>query len=132
MRLKASALAGATVTLKLKSSDFKTRTRARSLGSPTQLAARIFAAGRDLLAHEVGATRYRLIGIGVSNLEDVEGDEFADLLDRRAAEAEHAVDRLRSKFGRDAVIKGLALDEEPPRPMDKASHFSVRAKSSRR
>jgi DNA polymerase-4 len=131
-RLKASALAGSTVTLKLKSADFKTRTRARSLGSPTQLAARIFAAGRDLLAHEVGTTRYRLIGIGVSNLDDVEGDEFADLIDRRAAEAEHAVDRLRSKFGRDVVVKGLALDEEPPGPTDKASRFSTRAKSSRR
>ena len=52
-----------------------------------------------------------LIGIGVSNLEDAEGDDFADLIDRRAAEAEHAVDRLRSKFGRNAVVKGLALDE---------------------
>jgi DNA polymerase-4 len=109
-RLKANALAGSTVTLKLKSADFKIRTRARSLASPTQLAARIFAAGRDLLAHEVGSTRFRLIGIGVSNLEDAIGDDFADLLDRRAAEAEHAVDRLRSKFGRNAVVKGLALD----------------------
>jgi DNA polymerase IV len=111
-RLKANALAGSTVTLKLKSADFKTRTRARSLAGPTQLAARIFAAGRDLLAHEVGATRFRLIGIGVSNLEEVEGDELADLIDRRAAEAEHAVDRLRSKFGRNIVVKGLALDED--------------------
>ena len=49
-RLKANALAGSTVTLKLKSADFKIRTRARALGHPTQLAARIFAAGRDLLA----------------------------------------------------------------------------------
>ena len=40
-------------------------------------------------------TRFRLIGIGVSNLEDAEGDDLADLIDRRAAEAEHAVDRLR-------------------------------------
>ena len=80
----------------------------------------------------MGTTRYRLIGIGVSNLDDVEGDEFADLIDRRAAEAEHAVDRLRSKFGRDVVVKGLALDEEPPGPTDKASRFSSRAKSSRR
>ncbi len=48
-RLKANALAGSTVTLKLKSADFKIRTRARALGAPTQLAARIFAAGRDLL-----------------------------------------------------------------------------------
>jgi DNA polymerase IV len=110
-RLKANALAGSTVTLKLKSADFKIRTRARALGAPTQLASRIFAAGRDLLAHEVGPTRYRLIGIGVSNLEDADGNNYADLLDRRAAEAEHAVDRLRSKFGSNAVVKGLALDE---------------------
>ena len=110
-RLKANALAGSTVTLKLKSADFKIRTRARALGAPTQLASRIFAAGRDLLTHEVGATRFRLIGIGVSNLEDAIGDDLADLIDRRAAEAEHAVDRLRSKFGRDAVVKGLALDD---------------------
>ncbi len=111
-RLKASALAGSTVTLKLKSADFKIRTRARSLGHPTQLAVRIFTIGRDMLANEVGKTRYRLIGIGVSHLTDAAGDDFADLLDRRAASAEHAVDRLRSKFGRDAVVKGLALDDD--------------------
>jgi DNA polymerase-4 len=111
-RLKANKLAGSTVTLKLKSADFKTRTRARALGAPTQLAARIFAAGRDLLEHEVGKTRFRLIGIGVSNLEDATGDDFADLIDRRAAEAEHAVDKLREKFGRDAVVKGLTLDDD--------------------
>jgi DNA polymerase-4 len=110
-RLKANALAGSTVTLKLKSADFKIRTRARALGAPTQLASRIFAASRDLLTHEVGATRFRLIGIGVSNLEDAVGVDLADLIDRRAAEAEHAVDRLRSKFGRNAVVKGLALDD---------------------
>jgi DNA polymerase IV len=111
-RLKASALAGSTVTLKLKSNDFKIRTRARALSGPTQLAARIFAAGRDLLQHEVGSTRFRLIGIGVSHLEDAAGDDLADLIDRRAAEAEHAVDRLRAKFGRGAVVKGIALEED--------------------
>jgi DNA polymerase-4 len=111
-RLKANTLAGSTVTLKLKSADFKTRTRARSLATPTQLAASIFAAGRDLLAHEVGTTRFRLIGIGVSHLEDATSDNFADLIDRRAAEAEHAVDKLREKFGKDAVVKGLALGDD--------------------
>jgi len=131
-RLKASALAGATVTLKLKSADFKIRTRARALGNHTQLASRIFAAGRDLLSHEVGATRFRLIGIGMSNLKDAEGDDFADLLDRRAAEAEHAVDKLRSKYGRNAVIKGLAIDEDQPPPRGTASTSSTQARSSRR
>ena len=64
------------------------------------------------LAHEIGTTRYRLIGIGVSHLEDAAGDDLADLLDARAAKAEHAVDRLRPKFGRDAVVKGLALEDD--------------------
>ena len=111
-RLKANALAGSTVTLKLKSADFKIRTRARALGHPTQLAARIFAAGRDLLAQEVGTTRFRLIGIGVSHLAEAAGDDLSDLLDRRTAEAELAIDRLRAKFGRGAVVKGLALDDD--------------------
>jgi DNA polymerase-4 len=111
-RLKTAELAGSTVTLKLKSADFKIRTRARSLAAPTQLAARIFAAGRDLLLREVGATRYRLIGIGVTHLEDTRGDDLADLIDGRAAKAEHAVDHLRAKFGRDVVIRGLSLEKE--------------------
>jgi DNA polymerase-4 len=111
-RLKTAELAGSTVTLKLKSADFKIRTRARSLAVPTQLAARIFAAGRDLLLREVGATRYRLICIGVTHHEDTRGDDLADLIDGRAAKAEHAVDHLRAKFGRDVVIRGLSLEKE--------------------
>ncbi len=111
-RLKAQQLAGSTVTLKLKSADFKIRTRARALGHPTQLAAHIFAAGRDLLALEVGKTQFRLIGIGVSHLQEAAGDDLADLLDRRTAEVEHAVDRLRAKFGKDAVVRGLALEDD--------------------
>jgi DNA polymerase-4 len=111
-RLKAAQLAGTTVTLKLKSADFKIRTRARSLGHPTQLASRIFAAGKDLLKNEVGGTRYRLIGIGVSHLEDAIGQDLSDLIDRRAAGAELAVDKLREKFGKGVVVKGLALDDE--------------------
>jgi DNA polymerase-4 len=110
-RLKANALAGATVTLKLKSADFRIRTRACSLGHATQLASRIFAAGRELLEREADGTSYRLIGIGASTLRQADGADLADLIDRRAAKAEQAIDRLRQKFGDEAVIKGLAFDE---------------------
>ena len=109
-RLKTNALAGSTVTLKLKTADFRIRTRAQSLSHPTQLARRIFAAGRDLLACETDGTMFRLIGIGLSALCDADGADFADLIDRRSAEAEQAIDRLRERFGDEAVIKGLALD----------------------
>jgi len=112
-RLKASGIAGSTVTLKLKTADFRLRTRARSLGEPTQLAARIFQAGRDLLAREIDGTAYRLIGIGASNLEEAGKADAADLIDQRAtrtAQAEHAVDKVREKFGKAAVVKGLVFD----------------------
>jgi DNA polymerase-4 len=109
-RLKAKELAGATVTLKLKTADFKIRTRARSLDSPTQLAGRIFAAARDLLKRETNGTRFRLIGVGLSALVTSDQADPADLVDGRAAEAEHAVDRVRAKFGDDAVIRGLAFE----------------------
>jgi DNA polymerase IV len=115
MRLKSKGIAGSTVTLKLKTSDFRIRTRARALGSPTQLADRIFAASRDLLARELDGTKFRLIGIGVSALATLQGADPIDLVDlrgERAAAAEHAVDRLRAKFGQSVVIRGLALDDE--------------------
>jgi DNA polymerase-4 len=111
-RLKAAAIAGSTVTLKLKTADFKSRTRARGLGDPTQLAARIFAVGRDLLKREADGTKFRLIGIGVSELVEAEKADPADLVDvaaARTAAAEHAIDRVREKFGREAMIKGLAF-----------------------
>ena len=114
-RLKAQELAGATVTLKLKTADFRLRTRAQTLPAPTQLAVKIFAAGRALLARETGATRFRLIGIGVSTLARADEADPADLVDmsgRQAAAAEHAIDRLRDKFGRAAIIRGIAFGED--------------------
>jgi DNA polymerase-4 len=114
-RLKEKRLAGSTVTLKLKTADFRILTRARSLESPTQLAGRIFAVSRELLAREVNGTRYRLLGVGVSALTHADEADPADLLDRageRHAAAERAMDRLRGKFGHEAVLKGLAWDED--------------------
>ena len=112
-RLKANGIAGSTVTLKLKTADFRIKTRARSLGEPTQLAARIFEAGRDLLAREIDGTKFRLLGIGASNLIEGEKADAADLVDHkgeRTAKAEHAVDKVREKFGNAAVVKGLVFD----------------------
>ena len=109
-RLKHKELAGATVTLKLKTADFKIRTRARSLETPTQLAQRIFAAARGLLEREADGTRFRLLGVGLSAIVDAQEADPADLVDGRAALAEHAVDGVRARFGEDAVVRGLAYE----------------------
>src|SRR5438093_2690740 len=52
-RLKSSALAGSTITLKLKTADFRQRTRAQTVHGPTQLASKIFAVTREMLAKEI-------------------------------------------------------------------------------
>ena len=67
-------------------------------------------------AREADGTRFRLIGIGSSALVTSDQADPADLVDGRAAIAEHAVDRVRrARFGDDAVIRGLAFEgpEEP-------------------
>lgn len=111
-RLKSKNLAGSTVNIKLKSADFKIRTRAVTVDAPTQLAQRIFAAARRLLENEIDGTRFRLLGVGLSTLTDGEEADPGDLLDGRAAQAEHAVDTVRARFGEAALIRGLAFDGE--------------------
>jgi DNA polymerase-4 len=109
-RLKNSELAGSTITLKLKTADFRQRTRSQSIHAPTQLAAKIFAISREMLAKEIDGTAFRLMGTGVSALRSGSDAHDTDMLDRRSADAERAIDGLRKKFGEAAVIRGIAYE----------------------
>jgi DNA polymerase-4 len=109
-RLKQKQLAGATITLKLKTADFKIRTRAQSIETPTQLAGRIFAAARTLLERETDGTQFRLLGVGLSALAPADQADPGDLIDGRAALAEHAVDDLRARFGDAVLVRGLGFE----------------------
>ncbi|MCT7375687.1 DNA polymerase IV [Chelativorans salis] len=111
-RLKKAEIAGRTVVLKLKTADFRIRTRNRQLGDPTRLADRIFHTGLDMLKRETDGTRFRLLGIGVSDLTDVAKADPPDLVDRlshKRALAEGAIDSLREKYGREAVETGYTF-----------------------
>lgn len=113
-RLKRAGIAGRTVTLKLKTDRFRTVTRSRGLSDPTQLADRIYRTGEELLRPETNGERYRLIGIGVSELSDATLADPTDLVDAdagRRAQAERAMDTLRSKFGEKSVELGLTLGQ---------------------
>ncbi|OWW03777.1 DNA polymerase IV [Rhizobium sp. R72] len=111
-RLKKHDIAGRTVVLKMKTADFKLRTRNRKLEDPTQLADRIFRTGLELLEKETDGTKFRLIGIGVTDLCDPARADPPDLIDvqsgRRAA-AEAAMDKLRDKFGKGTVQTGYTF-----------------------
>ncbi|WP_440410248.1 DNA polymerase IV [Neorhizobium petrolearium] len=113
-RLKKHGIAGRTVVLKMKTADFKSRTRNRRLEDPTQLADRIFRTGLALMEHETDGTKFRLIGIGVTDLTDPGLADPPDLVDTQAgrrAAAEAAMDKLRDKFGKAAVETGYTFGD---------------------
>jgi DNA polymerase-4 len=104
------------VTLKLKTAGFKLRTRARHLMMPTQLANVLYEAGLNLLQREADGTPFRLIGIGISGIEAADGSDPTDLLEpqvARKAAAERAMDRVRLRFGRAAVVRGKLYTSRP-------------------
>ncbi|WP_312407502.1 DNA polymerase IV [Rhizobium sp.] len=114
-RLKKHEIAGHTVVLKMKTADFKSRTRNRRLEDPTQLADRIFRTGLSLMEKETDGTKFRLLGIGVTDLCDPALADPPDLVDQQAgrrAAAEAAMDKLRDKFGKAAVETGYTFGDK--------------------
>jgi DNA polymerase IV len=116
-RAKKQGLGGRTVVLKLKTADFRLRTRSMSLEDPTQLADRIFRTAQSALKREADGTRFRLLGVGLSNLAPAVNADPASLIDpagdKRAA-AERAMDKIRAKFGGEAVATGRSFRNERP------------------
>ena len=111
-RAKDHGLAGKTIVLKLKTSDFRLRTRSASLDAPTQLADRIFRTAQAALKREADGTRFRLLGVGLSNLAPAIGADPTSLIDvvgEKRAAAERAMDKIRAKFGGGSVGTGRAF-----------------------
>lgn len=108
-RLKAKGLAGRSVTLKLKTADFRILTRSRRLGSPTQLSETLYETAVPMLAAETTGPRYRLIGIGAAELRPEAEADPPDLLDPdtgRRKKIDQAIDAVRAKLGRGAIVRG--------------------------
>lgn len=112
-RLKKSEKAGKTITLKLKTGDFKTLTRSHTLAKPTQLAEILYNEVKPLLEKEAHTQKFRLIGVGISSFGDVKDADTPDLLDQhgsKSREIESAIDAVRAKFGDKVIGKGRGID----------------------
>lgn len=117
-RLKRHGLVGRNVVLKLKSRDFRLRTRSVRLETSTNLADHIFRTGHRLLAKELDGTEFRLLGIGVSDIANAAMERPPDLLDandEKRARAEHAMDEIRGRFGPEGLALGLTFAKRPAR-----------------
>ena len=111
-RLKRAGLAGGSVSLKLKTRDFRLLSRSRKLDQPTQLAETLYRTALPLLEKEADGRDYRLIGIGAADLGDDSLADGPDLLDpdrERRAAVEKAIDAVRERLGPEAIYKGRGL-----------------------
>jgi DNA polymerase-4 len=111
-RLRRAGLAGRTVSLKVRFGDFSTITRSTTVATPVDSGHRLAALGRELLAGVDVSAGVRLLGLGVSQLDDggarqLSLDDAAD--DGRGwSEAEEAIDAVRARFG-DAALGPASL-----------------------
>jgi DNA polymerase-4 len=109
-KARRDGVAGKSIVLKLRRTDFRIVTRRTTPPEPVQTARALFAEGRRLLGPELGIP-YRLIGIGMADVEDAV-DAPPGLFETEATrtlKTETAVDALRAKFGPAAVVAGRAL-----------------------
>ncbi|WP_350349695.1 DNA polymerase IV [Agromyces sp. G08B096] len=102
-RLRKAGLVGRTVVLKLRYGDFRTVTRSRTLGEPTDVARRIYEEAAAALDELVGnGERVRLIGVRAEHLRPGGGATLWDP-DEEWRDAERTIDQVVAKFGRGAV-----------------------------
>ena len=108
-RLRRKDLAGRTVTVKLRFSDFTTKTVRRTLPVPTNDEATFGPVARELLGSAWSpGIGLRLLGVGVSGFD--ERTLQLDLLDESGAAGEPAADARPAARGRDAreeLVRGL-------------------------
>ena len=108
-RARKSGLCGNTVTLVWRLPDFSRRSRRLRLDEPTDLAREIYTAACAIFDNaraEFG--KLRLIGVGISGLDDVRRTNLFDDLTARDKQiaSELAMDAVVSKFGKKAIFLG--------------------------
>ena len=125
-QLRAKELRARTVTVKIRDHDFTTRQAGNTQPDGLETDRAIFAIATSLLGHlrHRRRTGVRLLGVGLSNLvRQATGSTQLDLFgDRPVLESERdrtiarAIDRIRDRFGREALRPARVLPTADERP----------------
>ncbi|MHA7986817.1 DNA polymerase IV [Rathayibacter sp. CAU 1779] len=122
-RLRAHGLAARTVALKLRYADFRTISRSRTLGEPSDVGRRIYEEAVDLLdAVLQPGDAIRLLGVRGEQL--LPAGSGAPLLwdpDEEWRDAENAVDRVTARFGAGMVTSAALVGTRPRKVGDTAN-----------
>lgn len=112
-RLRGAERVCRTVVLRLRFHDFGRATRSRSLIEATDRTDIIMAVARGLLDDALPLIRERgctLIGLSLTNLDDRDSVQLALPFETdHAVDLDIAMDRLRDRFGRDAVTRAVLI-----------------------
>jgi DNA polymerase-4 len=119
-RLRRGGLVGRTVSLKLRYADFRTVTRSRTLGEPTNVGRRIYEEIASVFdAVFVDGTPIRLIGVRVEGLQvDGSGSPVLWDPDEEWRDAERAVDKITERFGTGTLRPASLVNTTPKRVGD--------------
>jgi len=114
-RLRHAGLRAGTVEVKVRSSDFRTRHRARALGRATNATDVLWQAARQLLDRGLAGDvlPVRLLGVGASRLTRegaVQGDLFDGVRRQQQEALDRAIDAIRGRFGGAAIRRGSLLE----------------------
>lgn len=130
-RMRSAGLAGRTVTLTVRFTDFTTITRSRTLPEATDGTQQVYRTAVALLdALSLGPTRVRLVGVRVEGLRPRAGVHHQHELGERDhgwADADRAVDAATRRFGRGIVAPASLLGEADRRPSDASGSASERS-----
>jgi DNA polymerase-4 len=116
-RLRSSNQVAKTITLKVRSSDFTTITRSKSLEIPTDVGHEIYFTASQLFhGLDLTRTRIRLLGVRATGLRQEAQRSvqlaFNDQIDRWR-EAEQVMDQVADKFGQSLVKPARLIRVEP-------------------
>ncbi len=119
-QLREEGLAAGGITLKLRHADFVTVTRSATLDTRTALDAELMAAARPLLADawkgaQARGKAVRLLGIAAGRLAATEAPDLFEPASRgKQRDVTAAVDRVRARYGFDAVRSGGIVPKRKP------------------
>ena len=134
--LRRHGLAGRTVTVKIKYADFRQITRQTTLAHRISSTETIYDTACAILDGVELADRVRLIGVGVSGFEEG-GPSQLSLMpepkpqseEKRRGRLDKAVDALRERYGRDAVVRGRLFEPQGESDREQAAVQAERAEA---
>jgi DNA polymerase-4 len=118
-RLRAGGVKARTISVKVRDSSFRTISRQRTLGEPTDQTEVVFEAACDLARPQLKGIRVRLLGVAATHLGDGEQMGLFNSEGERRRKVTEAADAIRARYGSKAIRRARLLDSGVAEPFER-------------